>query len=171
MDLQLTDKIAIITGGTRGIGAGIARVLAAEGVHLALAYRSDTEGALSFTRELTEQYGIQAHAIKADVTIPEEVEAFYQKALALFPTVHILINNAAGGTPENTPMEELSFDQWQACMNGCLSHVFTMSQAFVRECKSPPMADISSMFPQKQPSTAPVTIKYHTPRPRALSQP
>ena len=75
MNLQLTDKIAIITGGTRGIGAGIARVLAAEGVHLALAYRSDTEGALSFTRELTEQYGIQAHAIKADVTIPEEVEA------------------------------------------------------------------------------------------------
>lgn len=135
MNLQLTDKIAIITGGTRGIGAGIARVLAAEGVHLALAYRSDTEGALCFTRELTEQYGIQAHAIKADVTIPEEVEAFYQKALALFPTVHILINNAAGGTPENTPMEELSFEQWKACMNGCLSHVFTMSQAFVKECK------------------------------------
>ena len=52
MNLQLTDKIAIITGGTRGIGAGIARVLAAEGVHLALAYRSDTEGALRFTREL-----------------------------------------------------------------------------------------------------------------------
>lgn len=32
-------------------------------------------------------------------------------------------------------MEELSFDQWKACMNGCLSHVFTMSQAFVKECK------------------------------------
>ena len=63
MNLQLTDKIAIITGGTRGIGAGIARVLASEGVHLALAYRSDTERALQFTRELTAQYGIQAYAI------------------------------------------------------------------------------------------------------------
>lgn len=96
MNLQLTDKIAIITGGTRGIGAGIARVLASEGVHLALAYRSDTERALQFTRELTAQYGTQAYAIQADVTIPKEVDTFYQKVLTLFPTVHILINNAAG---------------------------------------------------------------------------
>lgn len=135
MNLQLTDKIAIITGGTRGIGAGIARVLAAEGVPSGVGLPFRYRRGAPLYRELTEQYGIQAHAIKADVTIPEEVEAFYQKALALFPTVHILINNAAGGTPENTPMEELSFDQWKACMNGCLSHVFTMSQAFVKECK------------------------------------
>ena len=82
MNLQLTDKIAIITGGTRGIGAGIARVLASEGVHLALAYRSDTERALQFTRELTAQYGILAYAIQADVTIPKEVDTFYQKVPA-----------------------------------------------------------------------------------------
>ena len=85
MNLQLTDKIAIITGGTRGIGAGIARVLAAEGVHLALAYRSDTEGALRFTRELTEQYGIQAHAIKADVTIRKKWRLSTKRHSPSFP--------------------------------------------------------------------------------------
>ncbi len=135
MDLQIRDKIAVITGGTKGIGAGIARILASEGVHLALAYRSDTEGALAFTRELTEQYGVQVKAIHADLTLSDEIERFYREALSFFPTLDILINNAAGGDPKNIPLEQLSLSQWQTCMDGCLTQVFTVSQAFVRECK------------------------------------
>lgn len=97
MNLQLTDKIAIITGGTRGIGAGIARVLASEGVHLALAYRSSNrKGAPVYTGASPHNTVYRAYAIQADVTIPKEVDTFYQKVLTLFPTVHILINNAAG---------------------------------------------------------------------------
>lgn len=135
MDLQIKGRIAVITGGTKGIGAGIARTLAAEGVHLALAYRSDSKGAEQFARELEKTCQVQAIAIQADLSIPEQVEAFYRKALAFYPTVDILINNAAGGTPDGTAFEDLTLEQWQSCMDGCLSHVFTMSQYFVRECK------------------------------------
>lgn len=135
MDLQISGNIAIITGGTKGIGAGIARTLAAEGVHLALAYRSDSEGAEQFVLTLRKTYGIKAVAIQTDLTIPDQINTFYDKVLSFYPTVDILINNAAGGTPDGTSFEELTLKQWQSCMDGCLSHVFTMSQHFVRECK------------------------------------
>lgn len=136
MDLKIKGKTAVITGGTKGIGAGIARVLASEGVHLALAYRSDTEGAEQFVRTLSKTWNIKAVAIQADLAIPAQAEAFYQKALTFFPSLDILINNAAGGSPDEIPLEELSFEQWQACLDGCLSHVFTMSKYFVQHCKS-----------------------------------
>lgn len=135
MDLHIKGKTAIITGGTKGIGAGIARVFAAEGVNLALAYRSDREGAESFARSLTEKYGIKALSLKADVSDPAQVERFYHDVLSYYSTADILINNAAGGTPAGVPFEELTPEQWQTCMDGCLLPVFLMSKHFVQECR------------------------------------
>ena len=96
MNLQIRGKYAVITGGTKGIGAGIAKVLAEEGVNLALAYRSDSRGAKEFVHRLTDQYGIKAMAIQADLTVPAQVHSFYREVLASYPTTDILINNAAG---------------------------------------------------------------------------
>ncbi len=135
MDLQIGGRYAVITGGTKGIGAGIAKVLAEEGVNLALAYRSDREGAEEFAQSLEEHYNIKAAAIQADLTDPAQAQAFYREVLSIYPTTDILINNAAGGSPDGTPFEDLTLEQWQSCMDGCLSHVFTMSQLFVRECR------------------------------------
>lgn len=134
MDLKLKGKTAIITGGTKGIGAGIAKVFAKEGVNLALAYRSDPEAANKFTRSLISEYGIQAIAVQADLSDPKQVDAFYDQILASYSTIDILINNAAGNTPEGVPFDELTYEQWQRCMNGCLTLVYTMSSRFIREC-------------------------------------
>ena len=128
-------KYAVITGGTKGIGAGIAKVLAEEGVNLALAYRSDSRGAKEFVHRLTDQYGIKAIAIQTDLTVPAQVHSFYREVLASYPTTDILINNAAGGSPDGTSFADLTLEQWQSCLDGCLSHVFTMSQCFVQECR------------------------------------
>ncbi len=135
MDLKIKGKTAVITGGTKGIGAGIAEVFAAEGVNLALAFRSDAEGAESFTHSLIQKYGIKAIAIKADVSDPVQTDSFYHDVLSYYSTTDILINNAAGSTPDGVPFENLTLEQWQTCMDGCLSHVFLMSKYFVQECK------------------------------------
>ncbi len=135
MDLKLMGKTAVITGGTKGIGAGIARTFASEGVNLALAYRSDPEGAEEFTRSLAEDFGIKAISIKADVSDPIQADSFFHDVLSYYSTVDILINNAAGGTPDGLPFEMLTYEQWQSCFDGCLSHVFLMSKLFVQECK------------------------------------
>jgi NAD(P)-dependent dehydrogenase (short-subunit alcohol dehydrogenase family) len=134
MDLELRGRTAVITGGTKGIGAGIARVLAGEGVSLALVYRSDPADAEAFAAALTAEYGVPVRAFAADVSRSEAVERLYDEILSAFPAADILVNNAAGGTPEGKAFETLTPAEWDACMAGCLSPVFLMSRRFAAEC-------------------------------------
>src|SRR5258708_30122034 len=110
MDLGLKDKIAVITGGSAGIGLAIAEGLAQEGVHLALCARD--EGRVnSKASEISNRYGVQVIGVKTDVSSAEDVSRFVTAIEKQFGGADILINNAGTGSEEtilNAPD-----DRWQ----------------------------------------------------------
>ena len=110
MDLQLKDKIAVISGGSAGIGLAIAEALAAEGVHLALCARTEqklTEAA----EQITERFNVRVLAEPCDVTSAEQIEAFVHSVRQTFGGADILINNAGTGT--NEKIIDAADDKWQ----------------------------------------------------------
>ena len=98
MDLQLKDKVAVITGGSIGIGLAIAEGLAAEGVHLVLAARQADRVQAEATR-IAGHYGVRAIAVTADVGTTAGCAAIVQAAEAEFQGADLLINNAGSGRP------------------------------------------------------------------------
>ncbi len=110
MDLGLGDKVAVITGGSTGIGLAVARGLAAEGVHVVLAARD-----VGRTREAAEaiegELGVRAVAVPTDVTVPAEIEALAAAVDERFGGADILINNAGAGS--NETIMEAPDARWQ----------------------------------------------------------
>ncbi|AGB81683.1 dehydrogenase of unknown specificity, short-chain alcohol dehydrogenase like protein [Serratia sp. FGI94] len=90
---KLTDRVAIITGGSKGIGAGIARRLAADGAKVIVNYASDKSGADKVVADI-EAAGGQAMAVAADVTNQTQVEALIGAAIEHFGRLDIVVNNA-----------------------------------------------------------------------------
>jgi NAD(P)-dependent dehydrogenase (short-subunit alcohol dehydrogenase family) len=111
MDLELKDRVAVITGGSVGIGLAVAEGLAQEGVHLALCARNE-ERVQAKANEIAEQYRVRAIGVRADVTQVDDLERFVSLVDAEFGDgIDILINNAGTGS-EETIMEALD-ERWQ----------------------------------------------------------
>ncbi|WP_068468930.1 3-oxoacyl-ACP reductase family protein [Candidatus Protochlamydia phocaeensis] len=112
MQRRLQNKIALVTGGSRGIGAAIARRFAKEGCHVAINFTESQEKAFSLAKEL-EKEGIQALALQADLADPLQAATLVQKVGEHFGRIDILVNNAgihAGGAIDapNLDIERLS---------------------------------------------------------------
>ena len=114
-------RLALITGGTRGIGAAIARALQAAGHPVVVNYHADDEGAAAFTAES----GIPA--LKWDVADGDACRASVAAIEAAHGAVAILVNNA--GTVSDAKFENMTDDQWQRVVRVNLDSVFYMSQA------------------------------------------
>jgi NAD(P)-dependent dehydrogenase (short-subunit alcohol dehydrogenase family) len=99
MDLGLAGKVAVITGGSVGIGLAVAEGLAQEGVQVALCARDEARVTREAAR-LVDAYGVRALGVRADVSQAAEVERFAEAVLATFGGVDILINNAGTGSEE-----------------------------------------------------------------------
>lgn len=101
MDLQLKDKRALVTGGSRGIGKAIARALAQEGVRVLLSAR-DLAAATAAAEELARETGGEVHAFIADTRDDDQVDALIAHAIAQLGGLDIVVNNAArpGARPE-----------------------------------------------------------------------
>ena len=95
MDLGLRDKVAIVTGGSRGIGRAICLSLAAEGCNVALCARG--EETLRQTEAELRAFGVRVYAETVDVSQPGAVEAFVENAAKQLGSVDALVNNAGGG--------------------------------------------------------------------------
>lgn len=108
--MKLQDKVAIITGGSRGIGRAVARVFLREGAVAVLAARNTSE--LDKTvEELRNGGGTKVAGIRADVSNMEDVRNLFNKTLELYGTVDILVN-AAGVQPPIGPFAESDVDEW-----------------------------------------------------------
>jgi len=107
----LEGKVAIVTGGARGIGSSICRVLARNGCSVVVNYGSSEKEALAVVEELT-QIGVQAIAVQADVRDQEQVERMVQTTIATFGRVDGLINNAISGR-QHGAFDELTDQDFQ----------------------------------------------------------
>ena len=110
MDLGLQGKVAVITGGSIGIGLAIARGLAAEGVNLVLCARNE-ERLQREVAQIATEFGVKAIGVKADVAKAPDVEGVVEAVRAQFEGADILINNAGTGSEET--ILEASDDKWQ----------------------------------------------------------
>ena len=95
MELGLTGRMALVTGGSKGIGKAIGRALAAEGVDLMLLARGK-ELLEQAADEISTEFGVRVSTVAADITSAESVKAAAEAAKSQFPIVHIVVNNAGG---------------------------------------------------------------------------
>jgi NAD(P)-dependent dehydrogenase (short-subunit alcohol dehydrogenase family) len=111
MDLGLKDKVAVITGGSEGIGKAAAWSLAAEGASVVIcARREDVLEAAA--QEIRSATGGQVLAVPTDVTQPEQVHALIDRTLEVYGRLDILVNNA--GTSSAHPFEDATVEIWEA---------------------------------------------------------
>ncbi|MCG3119009.1 MAG: 3-oxoacyl-[acyl-carrier-protein] reductase FabG [bacterium] len=145
MDLNLKDKVALITGASRGLGKGIALGLAAEGCHLAICARQ-AEQLENAAKEMRAK-NIEVLALPLDVTRADHVEQLVQQTKEKFGKIDILVNNV-GGNRRNL-FEKTTDADWEAVINLNLLAHMRMSRAVIpqmREKKSGVILFISSIF-------------------------
>jgi NAD(P)-dependent dehydrogenase (short-subunit alcohol dehydrogenase family) len=126
---DLSDRVAIVTGGSRGLGQEMAEGLAEAGAAVMLCARRD-EWLTPTTREMRAR-GFRVEAAVCDVSKPADVQAVVDQALAAYGKIDILINNAGvswGERPETMPL-----DKWQNVVDINLTGAFLFSQAAGRE--------------------------------------
>ena len=129
---QLDGKVAIVTGGNRGIGKGIAKGLAAEGASLTIAARNAE--LLSQTADELREKGVNVLAVPTDVTDEEQIKALFEKAMAEYERLDILVNNA--GAFDGGRIDELSTEAWDKVIGVNLRAPFLCSREAMRIMKA-----------------------------------
>jgi dehydrogenase/reductase SDR family protein 4 len=123
----LSGRVAVVTGGRRGIGRAIALALAGAGADIALGDRTVDDGQLEAAADEVKKLGRRSLAVKADITSKAEVDNFVRKVADELGAVDILVNNAA--TNVRAPLLELPEDGWDRVINTDLKGCYLCSQA------------------------------------------
>jgi NAD(P)-dependent dehydrogenase (short-subunit alcohol dehydrogenase family) len=157
-------RVAIVTGAGTGIGKSVALALLQEGYAVVLAGRR--QAPLEVTAREAGAASAQALVVPTDVGDPAAVRALFAKTQETFGRLDLLFNNAGGGAPP-IPLEDLTYEQWQAVVNANLTGAFLCTQAAFKIMKSQtPMGgriinngSISAHAPR--PHSAPYTATKH----------
>lgn len=129
MDFEVKGRAAIVTGGTKGIGRGIANGLAAHGANIVVASRHQQDCA-RVAAEISAQYGVQAIGVAADVTSGAAIENLAAETEKAFGRIDILVNNA--GSAVTKKAEDLTEEDWDRVLGLDLRAVFFCSQIIGR---------------------------------------
>lgn len=127
-NLALTDRVALVTGGSRGIGKAVVALLASCGAHVAVNYVKG-ESAATATVEMARAHGVKALAVQADVSRVDEAERLIQQTLEHFGKLDFLICNA--GIWEGGPVESLSEELWDKTLDINLKGTWSVCRAAV----------------------------------------
>ncbi|MFN5060012.1 MAG: 3-oxoacyl-ACP reductase FabG [Chloroflexota bacterium] len=129
MQIRLDERVALVTGGSRGIGRAIAQSLATTGATVVVNYRGN-QAAADETVASIEAAGGKAVAIQADVANAEDVERLFKEVTERFGRIDILVNNA--GITRDTLMLRMKDDDWDAVMDTNLRGLFLCTRAALR---------------------------------------
>lgn len=125
--MTLAGRTAVVTGGGRGIGKAVARALAARGVRVLVTARSGAE--IDAVAEALRADGPGAHAVTADVTRADRVQALAARAAELLGPVDILVNNA--GSSSSAPLKRITLEEWNRLFAVNATSTFLCTQAFL----------------------------------------
>jgi 3-oxoacyl-[acyl-carrier protein] reductase len=130
---KLAGKVAVVTGGSRGIGAAIVKRLAADGAKVAFTYARDAGAAASVVKEI-ERDGGEAVAIQADAADAAAVKTAVDKAVSTFGQLDILVNNAGTAIPK--PFDEATLEEIDRVIDINIRGVYVATQAALKHMKS-----------------------------------
>jgi 3-oxoacyl-[acyl-carrier protein] reductase len=132
IEQKLAGKNAIVTGGSRGIGKGIALILAANGANVALNHYRDNDRAAETAGQI-EALGRRVYHAECDVSSPANVNKFYRDAVGALGQIDILVNNAGHNLTEN--FEDISEASFDRMLGVHVKGTFFMTQAVYRDMK------------------------------------
>lgn len=142
---SLEGRVALITGGSRGIGAAAVRLFHQAGARVAFNYRSTRAAAESLAAEL----GPNCLAIEQELSTPEQGRALIAKTVEAFGRIDILVANHGVWPPEDTPIASMSEAQWRTTLAVNLDSVFGLTQAAVAQMLRQPRATSESVTPDQ----------------------
>ncbi len=126
MHLDLTDQVAVVTGGAHRVGRAIALELARRGAHLLIHYGGSAAAATETVREV-KSLGVDAHAVQGDLREPSGVEAIFTALREHYGKLNILVNSASNF--QARPLLEVTLDDWQETLAINLTAPFLCTQA------------------------------------------
>ena len=129
MSFDFSNKVALVTGSSSGIGAAIAKELATGGAAVAIHYRGNADGATATAEGIRAQGG-KCEIFKADVSNSEEATALVKQVQEAFGGLDILVNNA--GTTRDTLLLTMKEDDWDTVISTNLRSVYAVSKAALR---------------------------------------
>ena len=130
---RLAGKVAVVTGGSRGIGAAIAKRLATDGASVAVTYSKGADAATSVVKAI-ERAGGRAIALQAEAADADAVKAAVEKTVATFGRLDILVNNAGTAIPKT--FEETTLEEMDRVLDVNVRGVFIATQAALKHMKS-----------------------------------
>lgn len=134
MDLQLKDKVIIVTGGARGIGEGISRLLASEGAVPVIIGRNDRDNRAIV--DSIKQSGKMAGSIRAELSDPQMCDSAIRKVVANYGRIDGLVNNA--GVNDGVGLQNLSYEKFMESLHKNVAHYYLMAHhalPFLKESK------------------------------------
>jgi glucose 1-dehydrogenase len=127
---KLQGQVAIVTGASSGIGAGVAKALAAEGANVVVNYSNSPDKAEKVLADIKEKGG-DGWTFKADVSNEKDVVDMFEKVIKRYGTVDILVNNA--GLQKDAKFHEMTIDQWNYVLSINLTGQFLCAREAIRE--------------------------------------
>ena len=152
MSNKLANKVAVVTGGSQGIGAGIVRKLAEQGAHVVFSYNSNKEAAEKIVSE-TSALNSKVIAVKADVTKPDDVNALFARATEEFDKIDILVNNAGVFTFQ--PIDVVTPEEvTRLFTTNVFASIFTIQSALAHLNDGASIINIGSIVATSAPATS-----------------